>query len=147
MSSPKLGDTQLACPQCGQSDKLEVDITATCEVSAHELEIVSDYEWDRDSHCRCPQCDHEDTVAGFIVVSPSLTLDADEAQALRRLVAYCYGDELAHFLEEEPEGRGSHIFRSIAPLALLVGHVTVEELSAETDGAIVADASAEGGAQ
>jgi predicted RNA-binding Zn-ribbon protein involved in translation (DUF1610 family) len=55
----------LACPACGQAEELLIDIRALARVSAYGSEPEGDQEWDRASYCRCPDCGHAATVAGF----------------------------------------------------------------------------------
>jgi hypothetical protein len=55
----------LACPQCGNADKLEIAITCIAELTIDGTEPLGDHDWDDASPCRCPDCGHGGQVAHF----------------------------------------------------------------------------------
>jgi hypothetical protein len=63
-----LRDTfELACPKCGQAEALEVQITAMALLTRDGTEPFGDHEWDDNSLCRCPECDHSGNISAFTV--------------------------------------------------------------------------------
>lgn len=55
----------LACPKCFQTDKLHIVIHATAELTTEGTDPFGDHDWDDNSFCHCPGCDHNGIVATF----------------------------------------------------------------------------------
>lgn len=55
----------LACPQCGNADKLEITIICTAELTIDGTEALGDHDWDDGSRCRCPDCGAGGLVGDF----------------------------------------------------------------------------------
>ena len=62
----------LACPNCGQADTLHITITCTGELTANGSEALGDHEWEDDSFCLCPECEHQGVVENFRIPSPEV---------------------------------------------------------------------------
>ena len=45
-----------ACPSCGQSDKLKVDVRTLMELTDEGTGYHGDTEYGDDAYCECPQC-------------------------------------------------------------------------------------------
>lgn len=58
---------KLACPVCGEADRLHVQITCTAELTVDGTEPFGDHKWTDDGCCHCPSCEHTATVADFEV--------------------------------------------------------------------------------
>lgn len=56
---------KIGCPACGQANQLVIMITTLSRVTPDGSEPEGDHEWDDASYCRCPECGHDGTVAGF----------------------------------------------------------------------------------
>lgn len=61
----------LACPRCGNADKLEIVIVCTAELTVNGSEDFGDHEWNGDSPCQCPDCDYAATVKNFKIAGTS----------------------------------------------------------------------------
>lgn len=55
----------MACPKCGHTIDFYITATTRAVVAASGVKDVQDFEWDDESTCCCPMCDHTDTVAAF----------------------------------------------------------------------------------
>ena len=56
---------ELGCPACGQTDQLQIVITALARLTPEGSDPEGDHEWDDGSYCRCPECDHDGIVEDF----------------------------------------------------------------------------------
>lgn len=56
---------EMACPTCGQSDLLEIQVQTLAIVRNTGAVMEGDCEWGDDSVCICPVCGHEGTVQTF----------------------------------------------------------------------------------
>ena len=59
----------MACPQCGQADKLSVEITCTATLSIDGTEANPDHYWDEASSCSCDVCNYHGSVGEFSITS------------------------------------------------------------------------------
>ncbi|MEQ1615992.1 MAG: hypothetical protein ABL904_24805 [Hyphomicrobiaceae bacterium] len=55
----------MACPKCGQADKLTVEITCTATLTINGTKDNGDHYWDETSSCSCDACDHHGVVSDF----------------------------------------------------------------------------------
>lgn len=55
----------MACPKCGYTVEFFITATTRAVVAAEGVRDVQNFEWDEESTCCCPMCDHQDTVAAF----------------------------------------------------------------------------------
>jgi hypothetical protein len=58
----------MCCPKCGHYEAFEIYVTQSAMTYVHDDGTDfdgGDTEWDADSDCRCPECDHLATVADF----------------------------------------------------------------------------------
>lgn len=55
----------MACPQCGQADKLSIEITCTATLSINGTEDNGDHYWDEASSCSCDACGYHGTAGEF----------------------------------------------------------------------------------
>lgn len=55
----------MACPKCGQAEKLTVEITCTATLSINGTEENGDHYWNETSSCSCDACDHHGVVSEF----------------------------------------------------------------------------------
>lgn len=53
------------CPECGQRDALQIVIQAAAVVTDGGVDVEGDQEWDEDSVCLCPDCEHTGIVIDF----------------------------------------------------------------------------------
>ena len=54
------------CPQCGHEKSFDIEAKSLfIEVTDDGTGEYTDVEWSDDSFCRCCECGHEGTVAGF----------------------------------------------------------------------------------
>jgi hypothetical protein len=60
---------ELACPNCGSDEHIEIEITCTALLTADGTDTSAASEgghyWEKQSPCRCDACNHEATVADF----------------------------------------------------------------------------------
>lgn len=59
----------MACPECGQADKLTIEISCTATLSINGTEDNGVHYWDETSSCSCDACNHRGSVAEFRVPS------------------------------------------------------------------------------
>ena len=59
----------MACPQCGQAEKLSIEITCTATLSINGTEDNGDHYWDETSSCSCDTCSFHGTVAEFRITA------------------------------------------------------------------------------
>lgn len=69
----------IACPECGQRDRIRIKVEGYAEVSEDTVTPEGDYEWDGDSHAQCPKCNHYGMFASFRIDGLDEWL-ADEAE-------------------------------------------------------------------
>lgn len=56
----------VACPSCGQEDRFKIVARIMCEVTDDGSEpIDGNHEWDDESVCVCPDCDHTGILKEF----------------------------------------------------------------------------------
>ena len=56
----------MKCPACGQCEEFRIQaLVVTAVTPGGVQDIVSEFEWDEDSTCLCPKCDHTSTVLAF----------------------------------------------------------------------------------
>lgn len=55
----------LACPACGQAQRLYISVTAVAELTRHGSEVLGGHEWSNSSACSCPDCGHRGTIEEF----------------------------------------------------------------------------------
>jgi hypothetical protein len=59
---------KLACPQCGQCEKLTIEIVCLAELTAHKLkQRPRGKYWGDQSPCTCPACRYHGILADFDV--------------------------------------------------------------------------------
>lgn len=54
------------CPKCGQTEEFRIEISAVAQVTDDCVEITGDTEWNNNSYCSCPKCDHDGIVEDFM---------------------------------------------------------------------------------
>ncbi len=59
------GEFGMACPKCGQADKLSVEITCTATLTIDGTDADCDHYWDAASSCHCDDCDLHGSVGDF----------------------------------------------------------------------------------
>lgn len=69
----------MACPKCGHRDGFYITFTGTARVFDDTSEDIGDHEWDQDSSCICPQCNHGGTVADFTIPELDITIEEQKA--------------------------------------------------------------------
>jgi len=95
-----LRDTfNLACPNCGQAETLEIDISVLAIVTASGSEPHGDHEWSDNSSCHCPDCRHHGTVADF---KPTSKLMLARVR-IQRVIDSC-NEALAHEWDRSDDG-------------------------------------------
>ena len=57
----------MACPQCGQTETLTVQVACFATLSGRGLKRQRGQYWSELSDCLCPRCFHSGTVADFAV--------------------------------------------------------------------------------
>jgi hypothetical protein len=62
----------IKCPSCGNEDRFIIAASVMAEVMDDGAELASPqygngFEWDDESHCRCPECDLDGSLADFRV--------------------------------------------------------------------------------
>lgn len=58
----------LACPECGQADRLHISVTGMVEMTDDGFDgFLGDTEWDDTSYAVCPECEFRGTVREFRV--------------------------------------------------------------------------------
>ena len=55
----------LACPKCGHSETLSIEITCTATLTIDGTDAGCDHYWDETSSCICDACDHHGVVSEF----------------------------------------------------------------------------------
>jgi hypothetical protein len=55
----------MRCPQCGNHEEFMVSMTCMAMVGEDGTYDEQDMEWDGDSLCICPRCDHNGRVSEF----------------------------------------------------------------------------------
>lgn len=55
----------LACPKCGQADRLHIAVTSMAELTIDGSDTIGGHEWDDRSTCACPECGFRGHVADF----------------------------------------------------------------------------------
>jgi uncharacterized protein (DUF983 family) len=55
----------LACPRCGQAERLDVQIVCMAELTIDGIDPIGDHDWNDSCCCRCPACGHGGTIAAF----------------------------------------------------------------------------------
>lgn len=55
----------IACPACGNEDRLRIAGTTVFTVTDEGTEDHGDILWDDDSYARCPECDREGVLRDF----------------------------------------------------------------------------------
>lgn len=57
----------MRCPKCKQEDRFKIVGMVTFDVTDDGSEAIGDHEWDRNSPCSCPECDHDGIVKNFMI--------------------------------------------------------------------------------
>lgn len=64
----------IACPECGQADRVTIDISCSANLTIDGTEPRGDHHWDETSSCFCDDCGHNGTVADFLTSKKEVTL-------------------------------------------------------------------------
>lgn len=73
----------LACPRCGNNERLVIEIVTMADLTADGTEPFGDHAWGDGSCCRCPCCTHHATLAGFRIGDGALP-DAQDNDCHRK---------------------------------------------------------------
>lgn len=71
----------IACPQCGNEDRMMIAARVVADVTDEGADVApsrygNGFEWDDESHCRCPVCDRNGPLGAFRV-QPELPPDPE----------------------------------------------------------------------
>jgi DNA-directed RNA polymerase subunit RPC12/RpoP len=72
----------LACPNCGQANVLDVQITCMAHLTADGTDPHGDHEWDDRAACRCTRCGHRGTIGTFRTDKARAEMSADQHEYL-----------------------------------------------------------------
>jgi DNA-directed RNA polymerase subunit RPC12/RpoP len=53
------------CPQCGNTDSFKIEATCMATVFDDGVDTTTEFEWNNDSYCECPQCSRTGIVQDF----------------------------------------------------------------------------------